>query len=639
MPLQIVRPSIEKTSDDWRDMQSFLLTQWQRANKTREEQLRTDYARAQKIYDAVPREKIRTTPWPGASNVVVPLARIFLDTFVARSLNIILATQPQYVLPGAPREHGEALSFYLSQKSQRSWNHYALLREVMHSGNKNGTSLIKTVWDDTQVYSSRKTDTGYEDVLYSDNRGPKQRVIPFEDFCLFPHRVQRFGDVQIFFQRIRYTSQEIDELQHLQEGAGQWDITKEQLQQALKTPNDIKQQQVETSDKIHDPQLQEADVWETHFTWKLQDTTYQLVALLIPAIDRMVDLYFYPYNCGIIQAYTPFPTENLFYGKSQALLLASLQEEATAIHNDRRNNSYIANAPAFKKRKDSFIPNPSTNWWPGKVWELDSLEDLEMFSVGRNYDNMLDQEMHVFSLSEKLLGIGPVMQGASQGSSGGKSKGVYNARGTLALLSESNTRQQTNIRDVREVIGATTASALNLQVDLLPDDPILQTFPDEQADGVRAAFEWIKKLPPGHLNYIGLEASNSGVNKEWERQNLLQIAAILSQYGSVVQQYAGTLQDPDLNPIVRSVMTKVIEMHKWMSERLMKAFDEYDTKDVLPDLVAILNGGAEAGGAGAAEVDIELLDSGGAGEAGGMADARRLLESVTQIPTAPGRPQ
>src|SRR5207249_4238769 len=106
-------------------------------------------------------------------------------------------------------------------------------------------------------------------------------------------------------------------------------------------------------------------------------------------------------------------------------------------------NAFIANAPIFLRKNSSTIPNPSTVYYPGKVFDLDSIDDLNVISFGRNVDPGLDQESQVFQLADRLTAIGPPMQGLAEGQTG--KRGVYNTSGTLALLSEGNQRQDTNI--------------------------------------------------------------------------------------------------------------------------------------------------------------------------------------------------
>src|SRR5690349_1023191 len=121
MKLQIARPDESfRSSDKWRELQTFLGDHWDRANSARKTQLE-NYSNWEKNYRAIPAEAIRNVPWYKSSNMVVPVIRIFLDTFVARTLNIVFSTQPLLTPKGFPRELREALEAYLTQKALFEW--------------------------------------------------------------------------------------------------------------------------------------------------------------------------------------------------------------------------------------------------------------------------------------------------------------------------------------------------------------------------------------------------------------------------------------------------------------------------------------------------------------------------------------
>src|SRR5260370_636221 len=268
---------------------------------------------------------------------------------------------------------------------------------------------------------------------------------------------------------------------------------------------------------------------EWHFRWDVGGKYYNLIGVIIPRINELVDLYFNPYprNLEVFTEYKPFPKEDFFYGESMCELLAQCQEEGSTIHNDRRNNAFIANAPVFKRRSGSLLPNPSTNWYPGKVFDLEAMDDFELVQVGRNFENTLEEEAAVIQYAERLSVIGDVMQGMGSGQMG--KKGMYNTGGTLAALSEGNQRQDTNIRDFRMVLGSIGRTCFALQSFYGKTDPSIATFPTEVQAQIRQALEM---TTPAHLtnSTFKVNASSAGVNNEVSRANLLQMASILGQY-------------------------------------------------------------------------------------------------------------
>lgn len=627
----IVRPELTPDQDKWKEIELFLTDHWDRAVQGRSTQVEDDYNRWTKNYQAIPLQKTRTLPWQNSSNIVVPVIRIYVDTFIARTLNIIFATKPLYQANGYPSMVKEALEAYIDQKALQEWKHYNLTRQLLHRGNKNGTAVIKVPW---------VRDVEWEVTSPTDHRavttfeGPKAALIPFEDFYVYPVTANNMDEVQISFHRVRFVEEEA----RRRVAQGRWKLEPEELETALKMPSDVKRSDEQQAAGVTDQYLRELQIIECHFKWELEiGRYYRVVGLYCPAASKLIDLYFYPYpvNVNLFHLYTPFPREDLFYGESMAQLLEDFQEEASAIHNDRRNNSYVANAPVFKRRNGALIPNPSTNWYPGKVFDLESMDDFELMMIGRNYDSMLDQEANVFQLSERLSGIGPVMQGNAAGMMG--KRGIYNAAGTLAVLSESNQRQDTNIRDVREVLSSVGKTSLLLQSLFGTDDETIDAFPAAMQEQIREAL----KVTPSRIKTtkFTVKASEAGSNKEVEKQNLMQIAQVLSQYGQTTFQLAQQLANPQLNPSLRLLMGDIVAMHSWMAKRLLRGFGEFDGEEVLPDVAAAINATVPGGGNGTkgavSEPGNGLLDlGGGAGTPAPM--SREFLEGLAQIPSPAG---
>lgn len=628
--IQVARPSIKPEDEQWRTLEQYLKDHWDRAVQARASQVDEDYKRWTKNYSAIPKEEIRTFPWYRASNVVVPLIRIFTDTFVARTLNIIFSTRPLCVAEGYPRSVRDGLELYVNHKVLYEWQGYNMARELMTRGNKTGTAVVKVPW----VEDSSVCVIGGREEEVMEYNGPRPSLIPFEDFYIYPITANYLHQAVIKFNRLRFVEEEVK--RKVQDGY--WKLTDEDIEKALKTPSDIKRSEEQADAHIVDPYLREFHAVECHLRYRLGGRTFRLVCVLCPELNKLIDVYHLPSprNEEIFFDYRPFPREDLFWGESMCQILEQMQEESTAIHNDRRNNSYIANAPIFKRRSGSLLPNPSSVWYPGYIFDLESMEDLEISDFGRNYDSMIDQEMHVIQLAERLSGIGALMQGYASGMMG--KRGVYNTQGTMAIMQESNQRQDTNIRDVREVISSIVRCSFLQQKAFLPDDPTIDAMPPDVQDQVRTA---LKQLDPKvvHSHFFEIKASDAAVNAETRKQNAMFIMQTLAQYGSATLQMVTQLANPGLNPGVRLIMEQIMEMHKEMAKVALRAYGEYDL-EVIPDgaqaVQAALTGstggvmgpGGPAGPAG--------MESAGGVGAEAMGIDASFLQALAQVPVPAG---
>lgn len=641
MPPTIVRP--ELPLDKWQEVEKYLLMHWPRARDTRKEQIEEKRNTWEKNYKGLPREKERSFPWPKSSNVVVKLARMFLDTFVARTLNIIFATRPVYVCSGFPSDVKDALEYYVNAKALEDWKHYPLARRMLTKGNKNGTAIIKTVWLEDKEFYAVSPNESKSILTYA---GPRSSVMPFDDFFVYPITAEDLDDVVIKFHRLRFVYEVARERALSWKIRGEKDIqpvSEDDLRSWLQKPNDIKREEQQEDAGVVDNEYEEIHVIECEFKFAItnNDELFRVVATICPKADKLIDLYYYPYplNVKIYNEYVPFPQDDFFFGESMCEIVSQSQEEASQIHNDRRNNSLLANTVTFKRRNGAMIPNPSSNYYPGKVFDVESMEDLDVLTVGRNYVETLQEEDYVINFAEKLLGIGPPMQGAASGAN--SKRGIYNTQGVLGVMAEGNQRQDTNIRDARSVLGAIARNCYLLQSQYGAEDPYINLMPQDMAAKVRHAMQ---NMSPEQIirTRFEVKASDSGANKEIHKSNLMQMAQVLGQYGATTAQLAGQLANQQLHPSIRMVLNDVVTMHKWMASSLLRAFDEHDTEGILPDVAAAIESAIPGGSKGSKELGQEAaspaLELGGTPNPG-TGDPRAFLGDLLQTyggsPTAP----
>lgn len=508
-------------------------------------------------------------------------------------------------------------------------------------GNKTGTAIVKTLYTEKQAWDVMPSPDGqsYTETPYTYFAGPESRLIPFEDFYVYPITANNLEDCEIKFHRLRYIEEEARRLVE----QGVWSIPDDKsLDLYLRHPSDLKREDQQNDAGVLDPYLRELELIECHFKWAITNDSskfYDIVAVMEPLSGDLFDVYFEPYprNLDVFTDYRPFPREELFYGESLAEILSQSQEEASRIHNERRDNSTIASSVCFKRRSGSLVPNPSTNWYPGKVWDLDDMSDLDVIQIGRNYDDMIQQEDYVFSLAEKLCGIGELMQGASQGMLG--KRGVYNTGGTLSVIAEGNQRQDTNIRDVRTVLSNIAHKCSRLQAFYGKDDPFIDTLPADAQEAVRAVFDILSSDRFRYLNFE-VKASNAGANAEVEKANLMAMAQVVNQYGTAAVQMSEQLANPKLNASVRLVMNDVVSMQRWMAKRLLKTFNEWDAVEVLPDVGPAIETTVKGGSRGITSTGAAPGGMGNAPTAQGPVQSppRSLLEQLSQLPQGLGGP-
>lgn len=591
---QVIRPSSDFWDSEYKtSLESYLSEQWTRAEMARLEQVDEKYSRWQRDYDGVPRVERRVVPWPGASNYVVQVARMFIDTFVARTLNIIFATRPLYILDFLPDDIREITQKYINKKALVEWKHYNLCKGLLMRGAKNGTVVHKTTYVVEEEYDVTPSPDGGDasENLITTYDGPRTELVPFEDFYIYPITANTLDEAEILFHRIRM----VEEVAVRRSERAGWPMTEDEIRSLCVMPRDVKREQEQSKAGVTDSQLREMNLIECHLKWALMNDGryYKVIALLEPVKGVLFDVYYHPYpqNMPIFGDYRPLPKEDFFFGDSWVNVLQQTQDEISGIHNDRRNASYITNAPLFKRKRNAMVPNPSTTWYPGKVWDLENMDDFEIVPLKGGYNDMLAEENHGLMLAERYVGLGALQQGNASGMMG--KRGIYNAAGTLAVISESNQRQDTNIKDVREVMGEIAKKCFTLQSMYNPNDPMIDAYPPEQAEQIKRG---LRLIGPDLLRsrYFEIKPSDAGANSEVAKANTLQLAQVLNQYGSQVLQMAPTLINMPPSP-VQQIFMDTVRMQRWMAIRLMRVMGEYDAESIIPDIERTLTGGSPAG--------------------------------------------
>jgi hypothetical protein len=156
-------------------------------------------------------------------------------------------------------------------------------------------------------------------------------------------------------------------------------------------------------------------------------------------------------------------------------------------------------------------------------------------------------------------------------------------------MSQSNSRQMTHIRDFRWSVSEIAKAQFALQRHFGSDDPTIEMF-DPSMQGKIRNFLSLATQDRIRRSFFEIKASDPAQNKEVDRQNLLQEAQILSQYGQQLVQMVGQYQmSSQKNPLLGSILRSLIGVQRDMAVSLARAFDQLHIEGKLPDFERLLN--------------------------------------------------
>lgn len=580
--------------DKRRALAAYLAEKFSISVTARKNQIDDNLLRWEKNYDAIPAQKIRTVPFQRASNFMPGLIKMHTDILGARVLGIIFGPHPFWRVKSVM---AEAMDHKILEDLQTGINYlwenelmgFELTDQIVNESLQQGTLILKGLWSD-EVTTYLKDDA----FLEKERNGMDYEPIAFEDFWPYPITARSSRHTEIMFHRIRLTEREVQS----RVAKGTWSKSAADLLFRKSEVSGIDQARAESTGITLTPDVSYPySAVECWLDYDFGDKRPRPIVVVInPSVqgeDSILKAYynFMPYGERPFIDFKPMPRKGRFFGWAVPEILEQDQEEIAQIHNARRDANTISNIPSFKKKRYANVPNPSTDWYPGCIIELDDMDDLEFIQMGGNYNAMIDEEQFSMSLAERKVGISPSMQGFGAGQSAGK-RGIYSTGGTLALLSEGNKRLDIYIRRLRypfHRLGRATALAYN---QFAPN--YWNKFGEKGVD-IGKAFRTVDAQ--GGLLY-DLSASEASANREIDRQSLLQMGNTMAVYYQRIIELTGLIQQMPPDSPIRAVAIMVLGGARDLANRLLFSFDIPDRAKLVPDIGALLGASSPGGPAG-----------------------------------------
>jgi hypothetical protein len=307
---------------------------------------------------------------------------------------------------------------------------------------------------------------------------------------------------------------------------------------------------------------------------------YSLVLTYHIESDSFVRKIYNPYNTGddladVFIGCKLFPRDDMWHGRGFAELLEQSQEEASTIHNQRRDRATAANTNVIVARKDSML-DLSFPLFPNKPLFVDSLDDIRVEQMGRESTFEFEEERVALDLAERRSGVSPPMIGYGAGAMGGK-RGVYSASGTLSMLQEGNMRTDLNIMDLRAAVTRVGRLALKSYALGGVHERLRQKFDPARMIRIARSIAMYNQLQ------MDLTCSNASVNREVDRQHATMLAQTMTTYYTQsieLVKMIMTIKDPTL----KNYLMSIYKGSKVLFHNILKSFDNGDTERILPRL-------------------------------------------------------
>ena len=463
------RQEIKLDADVKKDLEAKLWYQiwdWKNSRASLQAKLRE----LNDLYEGV--VKITDFPWPGASQLHVPVpkikAREIKSTINRNTMRPIPFLMTKYAGPDLNYEQSKDfvkdIENFTEDKIKNGTNIHQVLKDAIIPCIRDGTCPVQIIWEtelervcDRKLYMSARDFLGdypsaeaagisserFARILQKLNRdsqyevkyeydmkvydGPKGYLVPLIDFFNWPvfeteisHMLThgkriwyKDYDIERFFSMGKFTNE--DDVNFVLKGVGDvhedetLTISRDVIEGINRTNiTKTRAREYEFYELVHRIDLDGDGVKEKYLLY------YHWKTRRILRIER------YPIRKG---ASTYFPLrlikrDNRFLGMSLIEDIADLSLEIDILHRMRINSRTVTHVPSFKAvaaAKDRFDPSrPQYRFQPGVTFWLNDVKDVEQFDIRPvDLSGSVDEENFLFQIVNLVTGSDSGMSGAS----------------------------------------------------------------------------------------------------------------------------------------------------------------------------------------------------------------------------------
>lgn len=541
-------------------------------------------------FEAKPDKEVKNFPFEKASNLVVPMQSITVNALVARHIQSINASRPFWtVTPLSSKWTDYAMpNQRLMDYAQRfEMKMIANLVPFLYDQGNLGTAFAKVAWI-RETYQNKTYNDDGEIILYEQERSDGPRFIPIHpsDFIMPTTSIQSLQDCPWVAHRFRLNwwtilrrSKGIDPAYINTEKIKSW--FKQEADE--KTDKDEQREHLFRSENVREYELFE--VWaefdydddgiyeQCVFTYSLDANT-----LVRPTLNPFIHGWrpFVSNQC--------FPRPHRVLGIGYGQKLERLQEGISTAANQAIDNASLANARCLKAKRNSGI-KPGVKIYPGKVFTLADMGDLETFQLGDIYPSSAMIINFLRDFSERDTGVSDYSLGKESQVVGS----AATATSTLALIQEGSKMFDFLLTNLRQTLNEVAYQVYSLYAQFKPSGLV---FSLEGDDAKLVEETW--KAPEGDVRkglQFDLTASSAYVNAALERESWVQLFSLLQGYYSKIFEATQVIFEPQAPPQLKVLAGKMAASGQLVMQRILEKWNILDSDRLLiptEDLISIM---------------------------------------------------
>ena len=567
-----------KSEEQRREIRDYLMEEHRKAKQERDV-LERRWIKWRRQREARPEREVKNKPWPGCSNVAVPLAAQNTNTVYASMKAAYSARDPFFTVK--PMEGNvellplaEALQRYLKiiTDSKRHLNLREKNNTIFYDLCSLGTQFVEVAWEEKKwMFKRRDPATGEtEQVSETTKLGTSINPLRIEDFITrgYFHDLQKAPWIGIMY---RYAEHEL----LLEESLGNFENID------LLKPTEIR---VDDSidDELHRKgiDLRETDLYEIckfHYFYDIDGDGFPEDIIVWMDVNDGIIVREEFNDLGIRNIvripYIHIPYQ--LYGMGIGWMSEHPQDEVDALHNMTIDGTHLSMLQMGWKVTGSKIGSKE-EMYPGKFYEVYSKDDMGVFKFPDLGPTAMSAENRVWEIAGRFVGA----TNADSGYPDTYAKTRATASGTMFLAQQSG-RLSSAIREntsegysdlIQMVVFQHVRNRDRVDYSLVPraDIPLLKQIFSMNVENIPRTFQF------------GVKTTEIDQTEEAKRQGLLTLTQLYVNYGQQVFQLAPLIFNDKLPARMKETALKFFTGATNMMEKILKYFDEEDVAKYLP---------------------------------------------------------
>lgn len=275
--------------------------------------------------------------------------------------------------------------------------------------------------------------------------------------------------------------------------------------------------------------------------------------------------------------------EGRFFGIGLCEMLYGTQEEVSTMNNQRIDNATVVNVSMFTSLKTSGILQDEP-LWPGRILEVQSHDDIQALPMGQKYDSTVQAEEMVIGYARNRTGVNDYITGNNDPSIGYAPLGT-----TIAQSTQSAKRFDQVLREVRLCLSSVGTKVVELYQQFSQGQKTYMAM--GQADG--AIVQAILQMPTDLIRMgvaIDVTATSAAFSKDADIRNNTLIMQMMMQTNQQLLQGMMMIVNPQMPPQMKDLVMQMMQGTLIMARRIVDDYGIQDANRIIPDLNQALYG-------------------------------------------------